>query len=279
MHAAQLAQLACCLVTRGPIFLRTRETLPARSLQPYWTASKSRIDRWLAALRHAYGESQRGSADQRRRAWHFALPTLEETLQSELLSRLWAALGCLIDRRAGIIEAEPVLRSVLLGHGEARNRALSLVVLAQPWAPDQTLTVNRLRRKLERWNDALLALMQSQDDHHDDLAEFAHEPARYRELLRDFVESARSSPGNPRLGLLLASAQAALDERLSATPANPDLNARVAAGVLATFGGELFDSVGSERSLVELRLAVTSDGVQGMVDDLIDLDSPRRAAV
>jgi hypothetical protein len=148
MHGSQLAQLACCLVTQGPVFLRTAGSLPATVLDTYWTASKSRIDRWLPVLKHLREDLQTGLPPERGAAWQSALPTLEEVLQSEVLTRLWAALGCMIDRRLGAVEIEPVLRSVLLGHGEARNRVLGGIIAAQPHAPDSAVGVNALRRKL-----------------------------------------------------------------------------------------------------------------------------------
>ena len=60
------------------------------------------------------------------------------------------------DRTRGVVEAEPVARSVMLGHSEARHRVLTLWSAASGIDARTPVKLNRLRRHAERWTDLLV---------------------------------------------------------------------------------------------------------------------------
>lgn len=124
--------------------------------------------------------------------------------------------------------------------------------------------LNRLRRRAERWTDLLVGQLAGAFE----LAEFAANPERARDFAADL------SGGSPRPGrfawpLLSASLQAAFRRVLVAVSPNADLNARIAASVLACFPAELFDGLGLFRSLWIERLMAAAEKAQGMIDELL----------
>ena len=79
----------------------------------------------------------------------------------------------------------------------------------------------------------------------------------------------RAGTGQVAWSLTLRSLQTAFaDAQLGACP-NPDLNARIAASILACFEPELFESVGHFRSLWTDRLLATTNDVGGLMDELL----------
>ena len=109
------------------------------------------------------------------------------------------------------------------------------------------------------------------------MAEFAFDAER----ALDFAESLdrQRRAGNPQCWqLTLAALRAAFRGALAGSSPNADLNARIASSVLGCFPGELFDGTGLLRSLWVTRIEHGSLDAQGMIDDLLDLESPTLAA-
>ena len=61
---------------------------------------------------------------------------------------------------------------------------------------------------------------------------------------------------------------------LSPESPNAELNARIAASILACFPAELFDSTGLLRSLWLMRLTNVAEDTQGMIDELFKSERP-----
>lgn len=264
MHARELLELAAIVSAHGPLLVEATGRLPASSLDDYWSASKCRLDRWSRSLKQ-FSDTPPGDRNQRALRWPAIAGVLDEVLTGEVLTRVWTAVLCAYDRRRGQCEAEPVARSVLIGHLEGRHRVLMLLVKSQAIGAQEAVKLNRLRRRCERWTDVLLSHLWSLHD----LAEFAFEPDRAREFADDLHEQSRQPGGRQAWPLMLASLRAAFQEALLAPSPNADLNAKIGAGILACFPGNLFDSVGLLRSLWLHRLQTTTDDAQGMIDLLL----------
>jgi hypothetical protein len=270
MHARDLVEFAALIASHGPTVIEHAGRLSESGLEQYWTATKCRHERWSRRLKQFSYQVQYAKTDEVGAHWSEIRPVLEEILTSEVLARVWAAVGCGYEQRRGSDEAGPVVRNVLATHREARNRALNLMVYGHGLKVEEAVELNRMRRRNERWTDLLLGNLIPACD----VSEFAFSAARAAE----FGEATRESV-DPDMAwsLLLASMRMPYQRSFTAT-CNGDLNARVAAGVLACFPGELFDSTGTLKSLWLVRMQHAASDTQGMIEQLIALDeSPRPA--
>ena len=269
MHARELVELAALLSAHGPALIQSSRRIPAGSIEQYWTASKIREDRWARSLRDFADRSDLDARHYRTR-WPALRSVLEEILTAEVLTRVWTAVLCAHDRRRGTDEVEPVARSVMSGHMEARHRVLSLMVHGRGIDAEAALKLNRLRRRAERWTDLLvghLAVMH-------DVSEFAVDPRRAEDFAADLHCSSSLQGGRHAWPLVMASLRAAFQRGLSPDSPNADLNARIAAAILSCYPPELFDSTGFLRSLWMTRLTNITEDTQEMIEELLALERP-----
>lgn len=263
MHARQLIEVGALVALHGNVLAHGMGRIPTCALEQYWTASKCRLERWQRALPRASEQSAILTPDYRR-----LQVILEEVLASELLTRTFTAAAIAYDAHHGEAEVEPIARSVMMGHQDARNRVLSLMLLGRGFDFSAAVKLNRLRRKVERWCDMLLAHFASAID----ITSLAFEGARAEEFAADF--QLQSSPAMNDLSQQLAMASMRASFRsLEETPTpNADLNDRIATAVLGCFRDEMFDSTGIVQSLWISRLSQTASDTAGMIEDLIRLD-------
>jgi hypothetical protein len=270
MHARELVELAAVVSAHGPVLVRAMPRISPAAVQQYWTASKCRLDRWARSLKGITADIDCHSPKALREQWSRVRGVLEEILTGETLTRVWTAVAAVCDRRHGVEDAEPVARSVLIGHLEARHRVLMLLVRGPGIDAEAAVKLNHLRRRTERWTDLLVGYLAGLED----VSEFAFDPQR----AKDFAQDLRYQCGDPGGGqawpLVLASLRAAFRQGLAPVSPNTDLNARIASAILACFPGELFDSTGLFRSLWLMRLTNAAADVQGMIDELLSPDMP-----
>jgi hypothetical protein len=268
MHARELVDLACVLSAYGSVLVRQPGPLARPGLDEYWIASKCRLDRWSHRLSRSADGKTPGS-----RLGPTPAALLEEVLTGEVLTRVWAAVACAHDDAQGCDDAEPVARSVLIGHLEARHRVLTLLVSAPQVRAEEAIRLDCLRRRVERWTDMLIGFMNQRDE----VREFAFDPERAADFGQDLHEQGQQPGGRHVWSLLQGSLQAAFSRDLAPWSPNADLNARIAGGILACFPAEVFDSTGLPRSLWSLRLTQTASDAQGMIGELLS-PSPRADA-
>lgn len=266
MHVRDLVELAGLATAHGPVLIRCDEMIPSEAIEQYWTSSKVRLDRWTRSLKAFAKQFERGQDSQGKAvSWLETRGVFEEILASEILTRVWTAVLCSHDRRHGTNLAEPVARSVLIGHIEARHRALTLMVRARGIEPSEGKELNHLRRHAERWSDMLIGRFDGQYG----VNEFAIEPSRAEDFAQD-SSVWRESPQNRIVWpLALVSLRASFQNLLTAPSPNADQNARIAGAVLACFPPKLYHATGLFRSLWMLRLSTATEDVQGMIDDLL----------
>jgi hypothetical protein len=195
---------------------------------------------------------------------------LEEILTGEILTRVWAAVVCAYDRTRGTDEAEPVARSVMIGHSEARHRVLTLLAQASPIEAQIASKLNRLRRHSERWTDLLVGRLAEIQD----ISEFAVDPKRAMDFAEDAPGRRGFEPSRLAWPLMLASLRKAFQRELGAVSPNADLNAGIATGILACFPSELVDSTGMYRSLWLMRVTNAAEDALGMVEELLAPERP-----
>jgi hypothetical protein len=306
MHARELIELAGLISTHGPLLVESHEPVADENIERYWMTSKVRLDRWAHSLkgfaeggkgdRHLLPERPSGCFAQKvpvpfsASAWQRVCGVVEEILVSEVLTRVWTAVLCAYDRRHGADDAGPVARSVMLGHIEARHRALTLVVQAEKEA---AVKLNRLRRRAERWTDVLVGHLAAAEKgtgtfcaKHPEgrsgkrcLSPFppfsAFEFAADRARAKDFAEELHCRGASERRRfawpLLLASLRGAFQRGMDAPSPNAELNARIAASIIACFPAELFAGTGLFHSVWMMHLMNVADDAQGMIDQLLAL--------
>jgi hypothetical protein len=244
--------------------VRLTKRLPDAELERYWTASKCRQDRWQLALL-ALKESRQQLIGATGGLHRYALAMFEEIFTGEILARVWSGVLAAFDAQRNADHAEPVARSVLVGHLEVRCRTLALWSTAREIPLGGLTELNRLRRMCERWTDLLLAEMA----HEADLSSLAHDPERMREFAADVPRDASGGYSRMRQALLQSSLRGAFHRAAQLPAPNSDLNRQIAAGVLGCFQPELFDGAGVLRSAWAARLMTAADDAELMLADYL----------
>ena len=265
MQPSQLVELAALIANHGPAFIHTNAPLSITSLEQYWSASKCRLDRWSRSLKTQADHLQSASPANRQYHWDTLRPILEEILTGEVLTRVWTAVLTARDKRLKVEEAEPIARSVYIGHLEARNRVLRLLVYGQGVDLPEAVILNRLRSRTERWTDMLLGNLLPFYD----ATEWAFDEDRCREFAQDMQHSRSQKQAKNAWQLSLASLRAAFSQRHDTLNPNSDLNLRIASGILTCFGEDLFDSTGLVKSLWQVRLSNTTSDAQILIEDFL----------
>ncbi|HLA85803.1 MAG TPA: hypothetical protein VJL29_13515 [Thermoguttaceae bacterium] len=266
MNASELLDLAAIVSAQGPVLVEGPGSLSTSGLEQYWTASQCRFDRWSKTFKEFGARADRaGDSSGPEDASPVFLATLEEVLAGEVLTRVFGAVVTAYDARRKSDQAEPIARSIMIGHLEARNRVLRFLVGGQGIDAEEAFRLNRLRRRTERWSDMLVGYL------HDliDVDQFAVDPQRALDFAEDLSYRRRLPGGRQVWPLLQASLRATFGSGLSAASPNAELNERIASAVLSCFRSELFDSTGTLHSLWVTRLCNGADDVDGMIEDLL----------
>lgn len=269
MESHQLVEIAAIVAGQAPVMLRSPARVSEASLEQYWVAAKCRLDRWGRMLKQ-YSDRMHQPAPPRSLLWNAAQPLMEEILASETLTRVWTALGCAIDEQRHTRDVGPIVRSIYLGHLEARHRVLNMMLHGQGFGVEAAVSLNRLRHRIERWTDMLLGYIQTAAD----ATEFAYDAQRIREFAEDIEHEQLCPGGQVAWQVVLTSLRAAFRRSLMCDPVNNDLHERIAASILSCFDPEIFDSTGTLKSLWLVRLSNVAQDTQGMIDTLLAEETP-----
>ena len=243
MHAKQMAEIGGWLSICSEVFTRGGQPANANSAMRYWAASKCRLQRWQAALK--VFEDDFANPCEMHDPWHAIEIVVQEILISDVLTRVWTAVLVQHDRALEHNEMQSIGHSVFIGHLEARNRALRLMIHNRPHNQRAYDRLDELRRRMERWIDLLLSRVSDLE-----LAiQFGFDEHRVRDFAADrHLENHERREQVQKL--LLASLISSLKRGVKQWTANPDLNREIAAGVLACFPGDRFDSHGLPKSIM-----------------------------
>ena len=264
MGTYHLAELAAWLACHGPLLIRSRRRLTAADAYPYWSVSRYRLDAWGRALKH-----YRSVAPVLHRG---LLPgVVSEILVAEVLTRVWTAVVVAHDRRHGEPEVEPLVRSIYVGHMEARSRALAAIIHAPGVDVEQAVELNRLRRRAEQWTDLLIGRLVTTAD----VAEFAADPQRAWEFSAELPETSPTAEIDD-WPLLMASLRLAFQQLPHHAP-HAELNQRIAASILNCLPDDAFDTQGVPASLWQARMFSPTADAQGLLADLFRLERPGKS--
>ena len=268
MHASELVEVAALAASQGPALITSNGKLPQRGIEDYWSSSKSRLGRWGRSLK-VFRKALEGDEPDREHTahvtWRAVRPVLEEIFTGEILCRLWTTVLVAHDLRHGVCDAGPVARSVMLGHLEARQRALAFTSDRRCVSAEAATQLRRVRRSSERWSDYLLGSLADVCD----ISEFAFDAERARDFSERLRDRTIAPGGSPAWTLAMTSLRAGFAKTLCSYSPNGDVNARIASSILSCFSSEHFESTSLFRSLWLVRLDNTARDVEGMVDDLL----------
>jgi hypothetical protein len=265
MHARELVELAAVVASHGAALACNPNRLSAEGLNRYWSASRCRLDGWNQRLRQWIAEAHARSPSASRTAWPSIRGVLEEVLTGELLTRVWAAAVCAHDRLHNLDDGEPVVRSIFIGHQEARYRVLSLLARGPGIDVEHAMKLDHLRRRSDRWCDMLVGYLLASGD----VSEFAADPARARDFAADLCDQSQSAGGRHAWSLVQVSLRAAFRHDLAPVSPHADLNTQIAAAVLACIPEAAFDSTGILRTLWAARLLQAANDAQGLIEELL----------
>jgi hypothetical protein len=241
--------------------------LPDCSIAQYWSVSRNRFDRWAVALKRDL-ERLRSGEEKVPVIWRHARPVLEEILTGEMLTRVWTAVACAHDRQAGVSYVSPVVRSVFLGHLEARNRALNFMFYAQDHELGAVLNVNQIRHRCERWTDMLLAYLVPFCD----VANVACDAKRVADFAEDAGDQLRRSNAEQVWRLLRLALRSTFGRSLAKLSPNADLNSHIASSILACLRAEMIDATSTLDSVWMERLETTTSNAEAMIEELLAED-------
>jgi hypothetical protein len=269
MHSVLLVDLAAVVSEHGPAILYGRDTLSPEALTHYWTATHSRFNLWHQAMARYSRVEKENDEDAMNAWWRDHTAVLEEILVSEILSRVVAALGAGLDARASDEEISPVTHAILLNHMEASNRVHQVILKARGPAAVKAEQLNRVRQGIESWTDVLIGRMALRSTEplqyaidHDRATEYAEEAT-----LQGHGVTRRTSNA-----LMNISMHETISQRLSSEPALPAANREVSRSVMLMLRPELFDSVGSLKSLWMHRIENSAEQTDRMLDELTSAD-------
>lgn len=267
MHACDLIQLAALIAAHGRTFIEGTERVSTSALDDYWTASKCRLERWSRCLKN-FTTTVHHSRAEAIGAWPTVRPIMEEILLSEVLTRVWSGVLTAHDQKRGLSESDPIARSVMMGHLEARHRTLTLLLHGPGVGTVAAVELNRLRTRVERWTDLLVGGVLVGDN----LTHFAIDPERAREFADDLHERRQQPLAQHAWQLTLASLKTAFRQQREHHSGNGDLNTRIASAIIACFPSDVFDATGVLKSMWVVRLTNTTADAQGMIDELMRMD-------
>lgn len=265
MHVAQLVDLAGVVTAHAPAIIGGRTPPPTTPLREYWRAATVRLQRWHTQLRQSTHPPPptHGDVSSVQAAWVRTRLAIQEILISEILTRVWAAVVVAWQRRHSPGDATPIVRGVMLAHGDARTRALRLLVHAHGVRLHDAVAINRLWRRCQRWTDLLVGHLATRYP----VIEFAVDLQRARDFAHDLRErTAAAAPTSDRL--LWVSLTGAFGDTLSWECPQADLHAAIAESITACFPEDLFDGAGAPQTAWMRRLQQLADDTQWLLHDL-----------
>jgi hypothetical protein len=262
VDAVELAALAAAF---GPVLIDSRGPLPREAMHRYWSASRCRANHWCREMKRRTAKDA-GAA---RKLWSATRPIIEEIVVTEVLTRTWGAVLAAIDQRRGEREAEPIGRSALSAHLDARTRAMTLLLQGSGIPASGAVRINRLRKQAERWSDMFVAFVSGRYR----IAAYSCRPQRMRQFAADFAGDARWKPGQTAWRLLRASLRRGFSTvKLSPGVSRGDLAAEVAGSILECFDPLVLDANLHFPNFWLTRLEGLADSTEDMIGQLAGLE-------
>lgn len=269
MHVLQLAELAAVLSHHGPVLLYAHTSVPPEAINGYWTASRLRLDLWNQALARFHSAKSSGNHYRMRCWWQDHIGVIEEILTSELLTRVVAAIADGSDRAGNRDEFSPIAQAIHLSHLESRNRVQSAILDRRGCSVRDAVRLNQLRCMVEHWIDVLVGHLAGFDP---ELMRYGVDADRVRCYANEATEMAMTPERETLAWLTRASMIDGLRRKLAKNASLPQANRDVADSTLLILRPDLFDSVGTLKSLWMHRIENDSSRTDQMIMDYLRVD-------
>ncbi len=266
MHARQQSEIAAWLALNSAAIIHGSQKVDGLVAASYWSASKSRLARWSEALKTFDHDIRH--PDTSHNPWPAIEVVVEEVIVAEMLTRIWSAVLLSLDATKGRQDLSGLANSVFLGHMEARNRTLRLLLAGRGVNERLFDRINQLRRSVEKWTDLFLSWIPNQEA----ARNFAFDAARFDDYVgeHDFYTDQQLLS---RHQVLIRSMTTMLNTQTSQWSANPELNRRIVDGVLACMHRDTFDSVGLPKSLSQIWIERAHNDTQILIGQLESLEA------
>ncbi len=273
MHSVLIADLAALASQHGPAIVRGQDEIPPQAVAEYWTSSRSRIDLWHQAMTRYSNAVRCGSSMPLRHWWRDHMVVLEEILVSDILTRVIASLAIgLEDAKCVENEVSPVTHGIFLSHLEVTNRLHRLLIHGRGSSVQEAVRLNRLRKGVESWTDALIGRMSYQAP---EKIQYAFDVCRATDFANDTRVYSSGPARDTAAWLMNAAMHDNLRQRTSSQVALPEANRSVASSVMMMFRPDRFDSVGVLKSLWLNRLTSNSKRTDRVIEELMAPDINR----
>ncbi|GAB5517456.1 hypothetical protein [Rhodopirellula baltica] len=269
MHVVQLTELASVLAYHGPAMLLQRRPISPEAIAQYWSASRNRLDLWHQVMARFNRVKSTGDFYRMRCWWTDHMGVLEEILASEVLTRVVAAIGDGIDRRNGTDECSPITQAIHLSHLEARNRVQWAILDRRGCSVTDAVRLNRLRRVTERWIDVLVGSISAYDA---ELTRFGMDLTRTRSHATAARECSTTPSHETVAWLTRAAMTEGFQKHVAKQASLPAANQGVADSVMMMMRADLFDSIGTLKSLWMHRIESKVDQTDQMISEFLRPD-------
>lgn len=232
MSYRETLELAAFVAAHQHELLTRQELLPRGRVETYWDRSQKRVRLWLSAIEYYSRKRQIATPAARLPLWQDLEPILGEILVSEVLTRVWGALLTGTDQALSIKHYEPIARHVLLGHLDARQRGLNLLLNDTVLHPEHLSGIDRLRRKVERWSDLLLGQMLP----HCKIDDFVYDMETAQDFAESYQAESQLRPREQVWSLILSGLRLAFTaEPVAVPPAHEYLEYEILTQILGCF--------------------------------------------
>lgn len=276
MHCVLIADLAAVVSQHGPAILYQRDEVPPQAVTQYWATSRNRFELWNQTMARYRRAEQSGDFIALRHWWRDHATVIEEVFVTEMLTRVVAALASGLDEAHQVEEITPVTHAIFLTHLEARNRVQQVLLYGRGNSVQVAVRLNRLRQGVERWTDAMIGQLSVRSPK---TTRYAIDTSR----ATDFAEETRAYGNHAArkvsTWLMNAAMHDTLRRRTSEHAALPQANRAVASSVIMMLRPDLFDSVGTLKSLWLHRIQHGAERTDRVLDELIapDIDEASTA--
>ncbi len=268
MHSVLTADLASLLSQHGPAIVRGQKGLDSHAVAHYWTVSKNRSELWHQSLARYKRAETSGDFHQLRNWWREHVILMEEVLVTEILTRVVAALCSAAEARSGTEEITPVTHAVHVSHLDARNRVLKIMLYGRGNSIEDAVRLNRLRQAVERWTDAMIGRMDIPASSNIPYAYSSTRASQYSDELRALGYGVQRDTA---MWLMNASMHDTLSRRATNRSALPEANRAIAQSVLKMLRANLFDGIGSLKSIWLQRIEAGDHSTDRVVQPLDEL--------
>lgn len=245
MNNRQMVEVAALVSAYSRHVITGPERLPSGTLEKFWDRSQRRLKLWLSALTHYQRRSAQVDPLEHDELWSDLEPILGEIFVSEVLTRVWGAILVAMDQERTTHFTEAIARNVLIGHLDARKRALQLLVTDPALTIEKLAPIDSIRRRVERWTDLLLGHLVERYQ----VDDFAFDPNRAREFgAQQLLQTADGTQDRAWTLLLIG-----LRTSFSTTPVGPPnelIQEEIIASILACFPPGAFQAGGPFQPII-----------------------------